>query len=173
MTRNARLVPDISRRSCVLASLAISEFLTGIGIEAAVRPVAFVAQAVERGEVLHSLGMGKPFDARESTSANWVGHMVATAQGWLIDATLYPAADRPAWRRNLPGMIAVEMKGGDPMWDLPRLASVAAEEGDYWFGAAWLDNDDGSWAKGGDARDVDRRLKVVRRLVRRFRAWEG
>jgi hypothetical protein len=171
--RNARLVPGISRRSCVLASLAVQDFLQEIGIRTEVRPCAFVVQAAEGDKVLHSLGMGKPFDPRATTHKDWVGHMVATAEGFLIDTTLYPVADRPAWRHHLPPMLAVQMNGGTTLWDLPRMASLGVDEGDYWLGVAWLDNGpDASWRQGGDARDVTRREKVVRRLVRRFGAWE-
>jgi hypothetical protein len=47
-------------------------------------------------------------------------------------------------------------------------------DGDYWLGMIWLDNPaNTSWTAGGDARDPDRRLKVVRRLVRRFGSWSG
>jgi hypothetical protein len=56
--RNARLVPGISRRSCVLASLAVADFPHAIDIEAEARPVTLIIRAGEGERELHSLGIG-------------------------------------------------------------------------------------------------------------------
>jgi hypothetical protein len=88
---NARLIPGVSKRSCILVSLAIREFLEAIGIAAEVRPVATLIRAYEGERQLHSLGIGQPLDPSPAPPKKWTGHMVTIAEGWLIDATLYPA----------------------------------------------------------------------------------
>jgi hypothetical protein len=187
--RNVRLVHGISKRSCVLASLAVRDFLEAIGIEAHVRPVATAIRALEGDTPLHSLGIGKPLDPRPAPPGLWSGHMVVIAQDWLIDTTLYQCVDRPAWRGNLSPMIAVKVDPEAPVTIPPELGerqglqNLAAtflmhEDEDnpgynYIFGQVWYDVPDNTgWRTGPDATHRNRRIKVVRRLVRRFGEWK-
>lgn len=168
--RNPSLIPNISLRSCVLCSLTVKEFLTSIGFEAVVRPVSFLIFATEGEKELYSLGMGPPFDERKNLPKSWIGHMVVAVEGWIIDTTLYPAIDRPAWRGLLPPMMAVKTKPQTfGTGELTSLASLLYNDKDYYLSMAWFDTPENtSWVKGGDALNKDRRIKVVKRLIHQF-----
>jgi hypothetical protein len=177
--REKRFRPGASFESCVLCSLTVRDFLRRIGFrDAAVRPVGVIMLATEGGRLVHSLGIGMPPEAGgddRQEAGHWNGHLVATAQGWLIDTTLYPAI-RPAWADAAP-MMAAPMEGGPGLrkrlYDLPCLVGAAFNEDDREFCIAWLDNPDNRrWQQGPDGRDRQRRLPVVRALIERFGVWE-
>jgi hypothetical protein len=167
--------PGKSKESCVLCSLTVRDFLHLVGFEdARVRPVAVVLWADENGVRLHSAGIGTPEDKREVPADRWIGHLVVTCRGFIIDTTLYQV-QRPAWP-ELTGMIALPIAPLEPqrIYDLPLLAGIAAddEKRGYQFSIGWLDNPTNRvWLRGPDGRDRNRRVPVVQRLVDRFGQW--
>lgn len=175
--RHPRIVTGKSRRSCVLCALTVRDFLMRIGFDdAQARPVGTYMAAFEGRKMLHSLAIGLD-GGGPAVPGHWSGHLVATARGWLIDTTLYPA-QRPQWS-DLPGMIALPL---NPIAEDRRLfgkRSLAqfeiAERLDALglsevFQAAWLDDPDNiRWRRGPDARDSARRSPVLRAMLD---AWE-
>jgi hypothetical protein len=173
---NPKIKPDHSKRSCVLCSLTVREFLTKIGFaDAAVASVATFLFA-DRGETrLHSAGIGSPEDHRK-IDGNWCGHMVVTVAGYLIDTTLYQAM-RPQWP-DLTGQIAVPLYAPEEpevkMFDLALLAALSITEDDYEFNIGWCDRRiNNGWRHGPDARDRLRRIPSVQAMVARFGEWKA
>lgn len=174
--RLPRITPGISKRSCILCSLAVRDFLQRIGIEAMVAPVVAVLLATRGDETLHSAGIGVP--GTVAAPRNWNGHMVVVAERFVIDTTLYQI-HRPAWD-HLPGMMAVPVDGAPVapehrrMWGLDVLTAVGTESepgDDYRFSLAWLANPTNNrWRNGPDARR-DRRRAVVGALAHHFGSW--
>lgn len=172
-----RIVPGISRQSCVLCSLAIRDFLFRIGFrDAEAVPVAVAIRAFRDGKEIHSLGIGAT-DMRQATRipGRWDGHMVAVlpSAGWLVDATLYPAR-REAWR-GLPGMAAVPLLKDAVArpFGLVPVAGLAGTfgEGDADVEVLWLEHRaNRSWKDGPDA-SRRRREAAVAALAARFGAW--
>lgn len=169
---------DKSKESCVLASLAVRDFLVAIGYVAAqVRPVAAVMRATRDGKELHSLGIGVPQGALDPHPRYWNGHMVVGLDGYLIDTTLYRAA-RPQWS-GLAGMLAVPIQ---PPLDedfrayglKPITAIGLAYDPDTTFEMMYLDAPANlSWREGGDALDPTRREAAVAAMRERFGQWIG
>lgn len=172
--RTAGLEPGKSKRSCILASLAVRDFLIRVGFpDAEARPVLLVMAASQDGKQLHSLGMGHP-DARGD---GWNGHLVVTSASAraLIDTTLYDCR-RPAWPHLAP-MIATRLgRRITYQFDgLPAIAGLERNEPDrgYDFHIAWMDNPANvGWRYAPDCK-LSRRSKVVETMVQRFGAWEG
>jgi hypothetical protein len=162
-----------SRRSCVLASLAVRDFLIYAGFRnARVRPVAAVIMAARDGKMVHSVGIGVPHDERKR-EGYWCGHMAVTVGDLLIDTTLYPCR-RPAWP-DLPGMMAVQLMPQPwqrGWWDLEVMAGVdLARSGTEVTMIGWFDNPANTrWQAGPDAREAGRRAGVVKALLARFDA---
>jgi hypothetical protein len=175
---NPKIKPDWSKRSCVLCSLAVSDFLQRIGFVAGVRSVAAFMFAARGNVQLHSLGIGSPDDHR-MIDGDWVGHLVVTVAGWMIDTTLYPAI-RPQWP-YLTGQIALPLYppnapvvkfGGLPM--ISGLSVTDTDDPDYEFCLGWCDRrDNDGWRRGPDARDRDRRVPSVEAMVARFGEWRA
>jgi hypothetical protein len=167
--RQADLKPFVSRKSCVLCSLAVRDFLVRIGFNARVRPVCAVLWAEKNGAPVHSAGIGVP--NCKSKGDGWNGHMIATVDDWLIDPTLYQIK-RPAWP-DLAGMMALPLhsRPWQRGWSqLKVMASAGAGEDEFSIG--WLDNPKNkTWQLGGDAQDATRRAPVIAAMVERFGAW--
>jgi len=168
------VIPDISKRSCVLCSLTARDFLQRIGIDAIVAPVVTVLWADQDGKQLHSAGIGVPGEERRSDRRNWNGHMIVIVprERLLIDTTLYQI-NRPAWD-DLPGMIVAPIGLDKPakLWGLDVLAALQAEGSDgYVFSMTWLANPtNNAWRNGRDASRNHRRA-IVKKLVREFGPW--
>jgi hypothetical protein len=165
-----------SKESCVLSSLAVRDFLVGIGfIAAQVRPVATVMRAMRGDEQLHSLGVGIP-GALDHTPRHWNGHMVVQVEGYLIDSTLYRMA-RPQWP-GLAGMMTLPLEApSDPSYRAYGLRPISGlglvYEPDTFFELMYLDNGaNTSWQRGGDACERWRREAAVAAMVERFGQWE-
>jgi hypothetical protein len=162
---------DVSKESCVLASLTVRDFLRAVGfVSARVRPMTVLLQATQGDQdqtLLHSAAIGHPSDDRVVDS-RWPGHLVVTVGDFIIDTTLYQV-NRPAWK-HLPGMImtmydkasTIKMLGLKALtaldWNVP-------DQDNYKFKLIWLDTPENDrWKDGPDTTD-DRRAIVVRRLV--------
>jgi hypothetical protein len=164
-----------SKESCVLSSLAVRDFLVAIGfIGAQVRPVAAAMRASRGGETLHSLGIGMPQGAIDDKRPRyWNGHMVVTAESYLIDTTLFRAA-RPQWP-GLAGMIAMPAQApyDDLVYGLKPVAGAGLPlDSGAMFELLYLDTPGNtSWQNGGDAREPWRRKAAVEAMRERFGAW--
>lgn len=162
-----------SKQSCLLASLAVRDFLREIGFaDAKVRSVAVVMRAELAGRELHSVGIGLPDDV--APEGRFAGHIVTVIPSarLLIDTTLYQAI-RPQWRGCLTGMMAVPY--GAPrdtlMFGLaPFAAALIAEDTDgFNMSIVWLDRrNNKTWRNGGDNEEL-RRVAVVAALRERWR----
>jgi hypothetical protein len=171
------IVPGKSKESCVLCSLTVRVFLRAIGIEAKVAPVTVIMWADQNGRRLHSLGIGHSENQRLPDDGYWSGHLVVTAEGFVIDTTLY-SARREQWP-DLADMVALPINRSaddeSKIFGLDQLAgaTIADDERGYSFNIGWLDNPKNKrWREGPDARDRARRLPVVRHLIKRFGKWE-
>lgn len=173
-----------SKESCILASLAVRDFLWKKGFsEASVVPVYIVIRATDvEGNELHSLGCGdhsampwtKPTDPVD-TDRRWSGHAVVLLPklGWLVDTTLFQAK-RPQWP-GLPGMMAVPIyREARPFVDgLAQLGGVTAVNRDNGSSVEvlWLAQPTNKrWRTAPDA-NPHRRAPVVKKLVEQFGNW--
>lgn len=175
--RERLIEPGKSKVSCVLSSLTVRDFLWKVGFkDAAVAPVYFMIQAERDGKVLHSLGVGDHEAIGQPTTSpdtrrNWSGHMVALADGWLIDPTLYQV-NRPQWS-HMPGMIAVKLE--EPGWLEPilnhrPLVGAQAIQDEALIKMLWLDQPSNQrWRTGGGDYRKERRVNVVRQLAQLHR----
>jgi hypothetical protein len=176
--------PDKSKESCVLASLTVRDFLLGVGFKAEVRSVTVVMNAIDAaGQELHSAGIGAPdrFFARRHVldqPGRWNGHLVVTLprERVLIDTTLFPIKERPAWADLLTGMMAVPLGPGgkiERLYGLPIITgcTVTEDTDGRQLTIAWLDRRNVSWRKGGDSKP-DRRRRVVGTLIEKFGTWQ-
>lgn len=175
---DATLKQDVSKRSCIMCSLTVRDFLSRIGFAAEVRACLFTIEArTITGEFIHSLGIGTENWklGKLKTGTGWNGHMVTLADGWLIDTTLFQAV-RPMWRQ-LPGMMAAEVIKGDiePV-QIPDVAGnkfpmrpLAAFSGRQEDGTRlrfqWLDQPRNRWWKDAPDTRPGRRRSVVEHLV--------
>ncbi len=165
---------EISKQSCVLASLTVKDFLFKCGFhDAKVTPVFTIMIARLHGKQIHSLGIGKP-DEKPLSKGSWPGHMVVEipSQNVIVDTTLYPAM-RPHWPA-LPGMICTTINGdGSIMYDYPILTGIglSKDESGYDFSVWWLRTEHNtSWKKAPDAINLRRRRKqVVEKLFHHFK----
>jgi hypothetical protein len=173
---NPNIKPDHSKRSCVLCSLTVRDFLQAIGFaDASVASVSVVMFASRGSKPLHSIGIGVPIDNRK-IDGQWCGHMVATVAGWVIDTTLYQAK-RPQWP-DLTGQIAVPLYPPGAavvrMFDWPMITGFQLTKDDgYQFLTAWCDRkDNNTWHRGPDAVDIERRRPSVDAMVACFGPWD-
>lgn len=177
--RVPRIIPDISRRSCVLSSLAVRDFLRKIGFKGvAVAPVFLVIRAFDGDREIHSLGCGD-FAAVPSqavhhhvvdTTKDWSGHMVVLVDGWVVDTTLYQAS-REQWP-ELPGMLAAPLvmdERGDMV--LVSGTSTKRDDGSEVFVSWWHQPHNRRWKDGDDAKAKERRAPVVRAMLAKFHPW--
>lgn len=176
------ITPGFSKQSCILASLAVRDFLWKVGLkDAQAAPVYFFVRAFRGDEELHSLGVGDHaaigMKGRPETREKWNGHMAIKVSGWLVDTTLYQC-QRPHWE-GLPGMMAVPLETGlAPVRGHEVLAGGAAltPEG-IRIEMVWLDQPQNRrWreVEPGDPKDTDRsrRVNVVKRMVKAFENWK-
>jgi hypothetical protein len=156
---------DISKRSCVLSSLTVRDFLFQSGIhDAVVEPVFTYMEARQDGVTIHNLGIGKP-DEPASSPKHWAGHMVVVSReaGYLIDTTLYQA-QRPQWP-DLPNMIAAPLNGdGKVFGEFNALGGlqIPPDVTGYSFDLAWLHTPDNvEWKRAPDVENMRRKRKLV------------
>lgn len=156
---------DISKRSCVLSSLTVRDFLFQAGIhDAVVEPVFTYMEAQQDGVTIHNLGIGKP-DEPASSPHHWPGHMVAVSReaGYLIDTTLYQA-QRPQWP-DLPNMIAAPLNGNGRVFgefDALGGLQIPPDEAGYSFDIAWLHTPNNvGWKRAPDVENMRRKRKLV------------
>jgi hypothetical protein len=177
--------PDKSKESCVLASLAVRDFLRGIGFDAEVRSVCAIMKAVDAcGRELHSAGVGasnkaygRKYPDREP-DGRWNGHLVVVLprEKVLIDTTLFPLVDRPAWSDLMTGMIALPTQppSDERLYGLRLITglNMINEDDGREFSIAWLDRPANvSWRRKGHDADRWRRRAVVDTLIAAF-AWD-
>lgn len=173
------VVPGKSKESCVLASLAVRDFLWQAGFKDARLVTVYLAiRAVDAaGRELHSVGVGDhngtvpvSVPVPKETGDRWNGHMVVEVPsvGYMVDTTMFNMK-RPAWP-DLPGMIAtpIERDGVTRSFGLDHLACIRTEIDDgvqlmLW----WLVQPNERWR---DAPDTERhrRLSVVKAMLRLF-----
>lgn len=176
--RQPWIVPGKAKRSCVLCSLAVRDFLWKVGFkEASVAPVYVIVRAIaEDGTEIHSAGAGDhaaiPAQAAVhghvvDTRYDWSGHLVVLVNGWLVDTTLYQA-QRPQWP-ELPGMIAAPLLMDDRSGMTLVSGSYAKrDDGSELLLSWWAQPHNTRWRSAGDAKK-ERRAAVVKELVHRFR----
>lgn len=167
------MLPDFTKQSCVLASLAARDFLRKIGCRAEVASVylTIVVRNLD-GSTGHSLGVGdhKALGLAGGSwdeTLKWSGHLVVSCDGWLFDPTLYQC-QRPAWPK-LPGMIALQT-ASDEMW----LAGLQLEGPPLTRGieVIWRDQSaNKGWRVGADCAK-SRRVKTVAKLVDAFESFQ-
>ena len=155
----------VSKRSCVLSSLCVRDFLFQAGIrDAVVEPVFTYMEAQQDGVMTHNLGIGKP-DEPASSPSHWPGHMVVVSrqEGYLIDTTLYPAR-RPHWP-DLPNMIAAPLNGsGRVFGEFNALGGlhIPQDASGYSFDIAWLHTPlNVSWKRAPDVNNLRRKRKRI------------
>lgn len=165
------LKPEVSLRSCIMASLAVRDFMRRIGFRADVEPcLCYIEAYTILGECLHTLGIGSENDRPKVNRTGWAGHLVCVADGWLIDTTLYPARKRPMW--ELPGMIAtpINVEGTRSAFGYSGMASLAAvddEDGSY-TRIRWLHQPRNKlWRHAPDVEPW-RRTPVINRMFDEF-----
>lgn len=166
--------PGASKDKCLFASLAVRDFLVGIGFaDATVRGCAlFVYADDKQGKQLWSVGCGVP--GERDIVGKFNGHAVVTVPSikFMIDTTLYQA-QRPQFV-DLPGMAALpyyepQHGGIRALYGLPIFAHVIAEHADRDVGVAWLDRPDLPWKKSEDFRFKNaRRISVTKALCDAF-----
>lgn len=171
------ITPGFSKQSCILASLAVRDFLWKVGFsEAQAAPVYFFIRAFRLGKEVHSLGVGDHAAVGQPEHCpdphKWTGHMAVKVDGWLVDPTLYQT-QRPQWD-GLPGMAAMYMEGDiQPVRGHTVLAGGQAMTPDGTrVEMVWLDQPGNKSWRQGDDHLRERRANVVRQLVRRFGRWE-
>lgn len=162
---------EISKQSCVLCSLTVRDFLFQCGFkDVKVTTVFVVMQALQNGEAIYSLGIGKP-DEKPNGPGRWPGHMVTEipSLGVIIDTTLYQAM-RPHWP-DLSGMICTPTNRNGTLFDHPIMGGISTgEDNGYRFSIWWLEiaGNDG-WKGTPDAeRHRRRRKQVVEKLQAHF-----
>lgn len=177
------VVPGRSKRSCVLCSLTVRDFLWRVGFKDARAVTVYTAIRADDkdGNEIHSVGVGdhtdiptmgpKPVD----TDKSWSGHMVVEvpSAGYVVDTTLYQM-QRPAWP-FLQGMMAVpiEREAGRQSFGLDHLTGVEATDrasDGVRLRMWWLVQPNERWRGGADA-ERGRREPVVRALVKAFGKW--
>lgn len=172
-----RIGEGLSQKSCILMAATVRDFLYRVGFrDAQVRPVVFFIEAIRNDEVIKQLGIGNPEGPQKREDA-FDGHMIVTAEGWLIDPTLFHATPREQWP-TFPTMMAQPLFKGDPAiewFGLPVLTGGAVPENDQgnlvrW---AWLDQPiNTDYLTSGDWRKKFKRERVTDLMVRIFRAKE-
>jgi len=170
---NPRIETGWSRKSCVLASLTVRDFLNAIGCDnVRVRPVVTVMVAERDGKRLHSLGIGT--GEAGPRDKHWDGHLIVTADAFVVDTTLFYAR-RDAWPL-MPGMVALPIQRDRraPMFGLKPIAGLSLCDPDdkYEFSMVWLDNPaNRGWEVGPDAtHNIDLRTPVVAAMLGKFSA---
>jgi len=175
MNPTAYIPPDHSKKSCILASAAVRDFLFRIGYrDAQMLSVRFWIDAKdENEELVKALNIGDPDVAELPDRYN--GHVVVTVEDWVIDTTLYQATPREAWP-NFPPMFATRRLGPDSKAEwfghkvLAAGGIIEATTGHHiqW---GWLDyTAETDWRTAPDFREKWRRERVVDTMVAAFRA---
>lgn len=172
--------PEWSRRSCVLSSLAVRDFLWQIGFkDAAVASVLLMIRAYEGDKETHSLGIGVTDEPNTPTEipGHWNGHLVVRVPsvGYIIDTTLYQAL-RPQWEGMFPMMaVPTETRDIGRIRGMTPLACLeTATDAETVVAAAWLHNPANKGWRGPGDNDTNksRRATVIKKLVQRFGRWE-
>jgi hypothetical protein len=170
-----RKAPGNSKQSCLFSSLAVRDFLVGIGYkDATVRPCMVVMRSERGGEELWSLAIGAPDDPDQLDKFNGHAAVIVPSEGILIDTTLYQAI-RPQWHGAVTGMmaLALDLKGPHRVRGLPQLAGMdfKAVGEDLRFEVAWGDRPEINWRRQPDATDpqsLQRRRRLAKVLLDHF-----
>lgn len=153
-----------SRTTCVQCALTAREFLLLAGIkDTRVAPVAVVMRAIRSAEQVAVNWIGSE-NGKPAHPTKWNGHIVAIADGFLIDLTSQLAGtDKVA----VPEMIALPITSpGAVNLGLRVLAQVRAQVSDVTVGMQWLDTPRNTgWTKGLDPRSNKARNEIARMLL--------
>lgn len=167
-----------SHDKCLFTSLAVRDFLVGIGFEdATARGVAFYIRAIDRNDrkELWSLGIGTPGETAIPDKFN--GHAVCTVPSlnMMIDTALYPAI-RPQWLGSLTGMMAMPVHkpwSHQSILDRPSIAGIECLHADRRVEMLWLDRPELQWKQSEDFRVRNaRRIAVTRAMRETFGDWK-
>jgi hypothetical protein len=164
-----------SKESCLFSSLAVRDFLVGIGYkDATIRPCTMVCRADRNGFEVHSLGIGVPGDPDNPEKYNGHAVVIVPSAGILIDVTLYQAI-RPQWQGAITGMMALQYEPDSPyrMRELNQIGGMVFEAvGDNLAcQIAWGDRPDIRWRRQPDVTDpasLRRRRTVAKILLNAF-----
>jgi hypothetical protein len=165
---------EISKNSCVLASLTVRDFLFRAGFrDVELRPVRVLMRATRDDKELNSVGVGFSHGGNSATG-RWEGHMAVYSPSldMLIDTTLFQA-QRDQWK-FLPGMIAVPLRpavGQQKIFDLDPITGLNIDipEDNYSFESVWLDDPKNHSWKDAPDRSKRRREGVVNAMLDAFR----
>jgi hypothetical protein len=167
-----------SKESCLFSSLAVREFLVGIGFaDATVQPCTLFMRSERDGVELHSLGIGVPGDPDQPDKFNGHVAVIVPSENILIDTTLYQAI-REQWQGAVSGMMAVrlDLNSHYRLHELKQIAGMVfkAVGEPVSFEIAWGDRPDINWRREPDATDpqsLQRRRRVAKALREGWR-WE-
>lgn len=177
-TFDAYYEDGVSKESCILVSEVLRDFLYRIGFkDVEVRSVLFWIERRTDDKATHQLIIGKP--GEPDRNGKWNGHMVAVLPktGWLIDCTLFQAAQRGNWQ-FLPGMVATPIHDlGKTPDDRKIVTAFIWRNGADEVQGSWIDTSENNrWrtapdiAKGG-LRERHRKA-VADRLIHYFKRAE-
>lgn len=165
-----------SKDTCLFTSLAVRDFLVGIGYaDATVRTCAVVVRGCRDGTEVWSVGIGVPDERHLPDKFN--GHAVTLVPsiGLMIDSTLYQA-QRPKFEGALPGMMALpydDKIAGSHIGSLKGFSGV--EYRDEVSGldmvAYWGDRPEIKWRRQLDvtrAEQRNRRARIAKALIAEF-----
>jgi hypothetical protein len=162
---------------CIVLSLAVRDFLRGLGFNAQVRTVGLQFVAKEHGQWLPGLTVGgRWFRGERPAPGGWDGHMVATLPetGLLIDASL--GEHRQAAWHWIPDVVITPLLKTRELVpcagrELRVLASIEQQAGDETLsGAMWLAHQNDKW-RGATAQA--RRAPIVTALAEAFKRRAG
>jgi hypothetical protein len=167
--------PGYSRETCMFSSLAIREFLVGIGYaDATVRTCALIARSYRAEKEQWSVGLGMPGEAPLPNKFN--GHAVVNVPSLrlMIDPTLEQVARRKHMDM-VPPMIACEYLLEPRPGKLPCFAGIGISQGEEGIGLHWGDRPDINYRRELDFTDPvsrARRRIVAKQLVAAFGDFE-
>jgi hypothetical protein len=168
---------EISKNSCVLASLTVRDFLFRAGFRDVVaRPVRVLMRASREGKELNSVGVGYQHEGK-GDPRRWAGHMAvySPSLNYLVDTTLFQA-QRKDWP-FLPGMIAVPLRDSpndQVIFGLKPITGMSIEipEDNYSFEIVWVDDPKNNTWKNAPDRSKRRREAVVEAMLSAFATAE-
>jgi hypothetical protein len=161
---------EISKNSCVLASLTVRDFMFRAGFrDVVVRPVRVLMRASRGGKEVNSVGVGYQHEGK-GDPRRWAGHMAvySPSLNYLIDTTLFQA-QRKDWP-FLPGMIAVPLRNTSSdqvIFGLKPITGMSIDipDDDYSYEIVWLDDPKNNTWKTAPDTSKRRRKPVVNAML--------
>lgn len=168
--------PGTGHDKCLFMSLAVRDFLVGIGFADATVRSCFLYIAADdlEGNQLWSVGIGAPGQVPDPERFN--GHAVCAVPSLqlLIDTTVYQAI-RPQWAGAVSGMAAIryhEPWKNQHVERCPSIAGAEIELPDRRVMMLWLDRPEVKWKREIDFRIRNERRRYVANALREaFGEW--